>query len=296
MPWVEGGSSCSARVDDAPPVYGFPNLGDVDFTPQGLDEFRKLCDDLYGPDFFAEATVESDDESEVDYYALDKGRADRFLAEAKDKEPSATVGLQQVGPWCIYWWKCFETGYRVTVRRAVAGHTGGVAARNAVSNGVPSENGEPPTIPFVIDNQEHRLADVLNALLDRSVGKPLDIATAYFTVSGYRLVRDRLPHVGAFRLLLGSEPIAGPDVGLRPAATVACARLRADLEAEAFNPVTLKLVEHLRVGFYGKRRRALLVREIVEKNSAVVGEKRQAPRIDQAAGFPNIAAIIAPSE
>ena len=68
-------------------------------------------------------------------------------------------------------------------------------------------------LPFVIDNQDHLLADVLNALLDRSAGKPLDIATAYFSVSGYRLVRDRLCHVGAFRLLLGSEPAGGPDVG-----------------------------------------------------------------------------------
>jgi hypothetical protein len=40
------------------------------------------------------------------------------------------------------------------------------------------------TIPFVIDNQEYRLADVLSELLGRSAGTPLDIATAYFAVSG----------------------------------------------------------------------------------------------------------------
>jgi hypothetical protein len=42
-------------------------------------------------------------------------------------------------------------------------------------------------IPFVIDNQQHRLADALKELLGQSAGKPLDIATAYFTISGYRL-------------------------------------------------------------------------------------------------------------
>ena len=58
-------------------------------------------------------------------------------------------------------------------------------------------------IPFVIENDQHRLGDVLNSLLAESSGKPLDIATAYFSVSGYRLVKDGLHAVGAFRLLLG---------------------------------------------------------------------------------------------
>ncbi len=55
-------------------------------------------------------------------------------------------------------------------------------------------------VPFVIDNQEHRLRDVLNELLGQSAGKPLDIATAYFAISGYRLVREGLPQVGALRV------------------------------------------------------------------------------------------------
>jgi hypothetical protein len=71
------------------------------------------------------------------------------------------------------------------------------------------------SIPYVIDNVQHRLADTLKTLLDRSVGRPLDIATAYFSVSGYRLVKDGVHHLGAFRLLLGSEPHAGDDIGLR---------------------------------------------------------------------------------
>jgi hypothetical protein len=59
-------------------------------------------------------------------------------------------------------------------------------------------------IPFVIDNQQHRLADALNDLLAQSAGKPLDIATAYFAISGYRVVRQGLHQIGAFRLLLGA--------------------------------------------------------------------------------------------
>jgi hypothetical protein len=61
-------------------------------------------------------------------------------------------------------------------------------------------------VSFVLDNQQHRLSDALNGLLAQSVGKPLDIATAYFAISGYRLVKEGLHQVGAFRLLLGAEP------------------------------------------------------------------------------------------
>ena len=46
-------------------------------------------------------------------------------------------------------------------------------------------------IPFVLDNQQHRLADALNELLAQSAGKPLDIATAYVAISGYRLASSK---------------------------------------------------------------------------------------------------------
>ena len=101
-------------------------------------------------------------------------------------------------------------------------------------------------IPFSIDNQRHRLADVLNELLTPTEGKPFDIATAYFAISGYREVQARLHKVGAFRLLIGSDPQTVADIGLKPNDRKALqARLRGDLEAEAFTPETLKLVEDL---------------------------------------------------
>src|SRR5437588_2677603 len=100
-------------------------------------------------------------------------------------------------------------------------------------------------IPFVIDNQQHRMADALNELLAKSVGKPLDIASAYFAISGYRLVREGLHQVGAFRLILGSEPHTGTDVGLRPNAEAMKKRLQGDLEAEPFTEATLRLIEEL---------------------------------------------------
>jgi SNF2 family DNA or RNA helicase len=104
-------------------------------------------------------------------------------------------------------------------------------------------------IPFVIDNVQHRMADVLNTLLAQSAGRTADVATAYFSISGYRLLQAGLAQLGAFRLLLGADPQSGADVGLhaneRRGLT---AHLQGDLESEAFTPETLLLVERL-IGF-----------------------------------------------
>ena len=90
------------------------------------------------------------------------------------------------------------------------------------------------SVPFVIDNVNHRLSDTLKSLLDQSVGKPLDIATAYFSISGYKIVKDGLHQLGAFRLLLGTDPQSGANIGLRVEPRVLKARIKGDLEAEPF--------------------------------------------------------------
>ena len=103
-------------------------------------------------------------------------------------------------------------------------------------------------IPFVIDNRSTRLAETLNSLLDQTVGKPFDIVTAYFSISGYRAVHGKIESVGAFRLLLGAEPTTGDEVGLKPSPERLKARLRGDLDKEPFTEETLRLVESL-IGF-----------------------------------------------
>ena len=100
-------------------------------------------------------------------------------------------------------------------------------------------------IPFAIDNVSHKLAEVLNALLAQASGRPFDVATAYFSISGYRLVKDRLHGVGNFRLLIGSDPQVGEDIGLTPNPALLAQRLAGDVEAEPFTEETLRLVEDL---------------------------------------------------
>jgi hypothetical protein len=93
-------------------------------------------------------------------------------------------------------------------------------------------------IPYVIDNQSHRLADILNDLLSDHRGRSLDVATAYFTVGGFALLKDRLQDLGNFRLLLGAEPTSGEQVGLRPDAGIVRGLIRHELEALPFDEKT----------------------------------------------------------
>jgi superfamily II DNA or RNA helicase len=95
-------------------------------------------------------------------------------------------------------------------------------------------------IPYVIDNETHRLADVLNAILAEHGGRSLDAATAYFNLQGFRMLRDGLGGLASFRLLLGDEPVEGKDIGLRPRAAAA---LRSELNGAPFSEDLLRAVE-----------------------------------------------------
>ncbi len=100
-------------------------------------------------------------------------------------------------------------------------------------------------LPYVIDNQTHVLADILKELLAEHKGRSLDVATAYFTIGGFGLVKEGLLDVGNFRLLLGAEPRTGEQIGLRPDAGVVRGLIRRDLEDMRFDQSTLRLVEDL---------------------------------------------------
>ncbi|MFW6136421.1 MAG: phospholipase D-like domain-containing protein, partial [Chloroflexota bacterium] len=93
-------------------------------------------------------------------------------------------------------------------------------------------------LPYVVDNRAHKLADVLNDLLEGDAVHALDVATAYFNVGGFELVHEGLEALASFRLLLGSEPGGAREVGLRRA-------LRRDLEEAPLDRQTYRQVEAL---------------------------------------------------
>ena len=87
------------------------------------------------------------------------------------------------------------------------------------------------------------MVDILNALLAEYIGYSLDIASAYFTVGGFGLLQHGMEGLGSFRFLMGAEPTAGEQIGLRPADTRG--QIRKDLEVLAFSERTLRMVEDL---------------------------------------------------
>lgn len=101
------------------------------------------------------------------------------------------------------------------------------------------------SLPYVIDNDRHKLADVLNQVLDDHRDLALDVATAYFNVRGFQFLAEGLKRLGSFRLLLGAEPVSGEDLGLKPRLEALQQSLRGMLSAEPFRPETLALVEDL---------------------------------------------------
>lgn len=107
-------------------------------------------------------------------------------------------------------------------------------------------------IPFVIDNRDHNtMANVLAAILAQHGGKAVDVATAYFNVQGFGLLRDGLKGVGTLRLLLGAEPLVGKDVGLQALSDHIARTMTGDLNFEAYDEATLRTVEAL-IGFLAR--------------------------------------------
>lgn len=47
-----------------------------------------------------------------------------------------------------------------------------------------------PHIPYFIDNDRHKLADVLNQVLENHSDLAMDVATAFFNVRGYQFLRE----------------------------------------------------------------------------------------------------------
>jgi hypothetical protein len=57
-------------------------------------------------------------------------------------------------------------------------------------------------IPYVIDNQKHKLADILNAILENHQGQSMDVVTAYFNIQGYNLLKEGLSGLWEFQAFI----------------------------------------------------------------------------------------------
>ena len=64
-----------------------------------------------------------------------------------------------------------------------------------------------PIPPQIIDNSEgNTLVSFLNLVLKENPNANLDIATAFFNIQAYEMVKEGIGAVKRFRLLLGKAP------------------------------------------------------------------------------------------
>lgn len=138
-------------------------------------------------------------------------------------------------------------------------------------------------LPFTLDNQAHCTADALRRLAAHCRDCPVDIATAFFSVSGYRLLKDELDAVGAFRLLLGHEPTEGSEIGVRARQAKS---IQDELAGMALDEATMRLVEDLiaylrkdktRVRLYDKG--FLHAKAYIFHQDRVVGDRNREDRL-----------------
>lgn len=102
-----------------------------------------------------------------------------------------------------------------------------------------------PSLPFVIDNREVRLGDVIARMISLPETKALDIATAFLDFGALRALLPHLQGLASFRLLIGAEPDREAPLGLRPDPDAVSGLIRQELETTPLDPDTARAIEDL---------------------------------------------------
>jgi hypothetical protein len=102
------------------PIYGLPQVGDIDFTGWGAQQARVLYPKLFGQALGVDQAfpVLLDDFREQ-LYCSTQEVVDQVLqdchAEAEIVSISSPISL---GAWCVYWWETFPSGFRVDLEHS----------------------------------------------------------------------------------------------------------------------------------------------------------------------------------
>jgi len=94
------------REDAMGPIYGLPNVGDADFTPEGAEKFATVVKRLH-PDL-----------QEHEEFEIQNGKTQIIVPNRETARGIAEnrkgAKLQRVGPWKVYWWKTYPEGFLIT--------------------------------------------------------------------------------------------------------------------------------------------------------------------------------------
>lgn len=99
------------------PIYGFPRIGDVDFTAAGARLYRQVLRELHGSSF-------ADDHISIIRRHGREQRFTRYHRTARKElcklrhDSSVRARMIPIRGWYVYWWHRYPKGYRIDVQRA----------------------------------------------------------------------------------------------------------------------------------------------------------------------------------
>jgi hypothetical protein len=86
----------------------------IDFTVEGAELYRKLSAEILGPDWEDTIDVEEVLFLEVHYYCAREAAIAAANAECEERgDVPISSRTVPIGPWCVYWWERFSSGYRL---------------------------------------------------------------------------------------------------------------------------------------------------------------------------------------
>jgi hypothetical protein len=88
--------------------------GEIDFTPAGATLYRMIAAEWLGPDWEDDLQVWKESyREEHQYCQTEEGfqRNEQYRPPRREVVQSSKVA--PVGPWCVYWWERFPSGYRL---------------------------------------------------------------------------------------------------------------------------------------------------------------------------------------
>jgi hypothetical protein len=93
------------------------SLGMIDFTPGGAALYKKIAAEWLGTDWEDNLRVWKEFSREEHRYCEAKeglqGIVEQYIAQGENVLENNIVAI---GPWCVYWWERFPSGFRLELK------------------------------------------------------------------------------------------------------------------------------------------------------------------------------------
>lgn len=97
------------------PIYGYPSLGGVDFTPDGAEQWLRLGERLWGRPTHSFAYCDTVHLRTGHYFASEAAARAEVERQREYGDVVAVTAPIPIGPWRAEWWRRFPEGYRIEV-------------------------------------------------------------------------------------------------------------------------------------------------------------------------------------